>query len=161
MTNRYLQLSPDEINALLTDPSTAEELAYPEVELPPQVELDIDKSWHLIHFLLNGTAWEGTGPLGQAILGGIELEGTDAGYGPFRLLTPAEVSAISEALLTVSGEELWKRFDAQKAQAAEIYPQDWSGAEHERGYVLDRYSALQRYFQRASAHGKGVLTYLA
>jgi hypothetical protein len=32
--------------------------------------LDLDKAWHGIHFLLNGSAWETAAGAGEAVLGG-------------------------------------------------------------------------------------------
>jgi hypothetical protein len=68
--------------------------------------LDIDKTWHIIHFLLNGDAWEGSGPLFDAVLGGSQLTDEDIGYGPARFISPAEVAATAHALRSISGEEL-------------------------------------------------------
>ncbi|NUR82053.1 MAG: DUF1877 family protein [Terrabacter sp.] len=87
------------------DESLAEELVWDEEEEdgeangPADVSsakgrdtiwLDLDKSWHGIHFLLTGTDWSAgdAGAAGGAILGGRPV-GEDDGYGPARLLEPA------------------------------------------------------------------------
>src|SRR5262245_28760066 len=58
--------------------------------------LDIEKTWHAIHFLVVGDAWEvrAQEPATLCILGGEEL-GDDGGYGPARLHGPAAVAAIA------------------------------------------------------------------
>lgn len=50
--------------------------------------LDIDKSWHAIHFVLSGEVWgfDEDDPLSQVVLGGAPVNDDDMGYGPARLL---------------------------------------------------------------------------
>lgn len=90
----------------------------------------------LIHYRLNGEAWSADCQLADTILGGTELEGTDAGYGPFRYLAPADVRATAQALARISPEELWQRFDANRVTAAEIYPSGWTGDTGDRDYAF-------------------------
>ena len=59
-------------------------------------QLDLDKGWNGLQFLLTGDTYLTTG-LGAALMGGDEV-GDDLGYGPARWLTPAEVAAVSEEL---------------------------------------------------------------
>jgi hypothetical protein len=161
MIGNYLQLSAEQLEAIIDEPAEAENLAYPESEDFPSNALDIDKSWHLIHFLLAGEAWGGDGPLANVVLGGLELTGTDAGYGPFRYLTPAQVREASQALAGVSAQELWARFDATQVEAAEIYPTQWRGDDEEREYVSQNYDSLRRYFAEAATSGRAMLLYLS
>lgn len=161
MIGNYLPLTAEQLATIVENPVQAEALAYPDDgELPPDA-LDIDKSWHLIHFLLNGETWGGDGPLSQVVLGGTELPDTDAGYGPFRYLHPEEVQATSKALAEISSDELWSRFNADRAQAAEIYPQAWRGDDQEREYVQSNFAALQQLYAKAAASGNAMLLYLS
>jgi hypothetical protein len=161
MIGNYLKLSNEQLEAIINEPARAEEFAYPEDGDYPAGALDIDKSWHLIHFLLNGETWGGEGPLSNVVLGGHELPDTDAGYGPFRYLEPVEVRSTSEALASVSSEALWARFDAQQVQAAEIYPTSWSGDYGDREYISQNFETLRRFFSEAAASGKAMLMYLS
>ena len=45
-------------------------------------EVDLDKAWHAIHFLLAASAWEGEGLRAFLLVGGKELGDVDVGYGP-------------------------------------------------------------------------------
>ncbi|GBC61501.1 DUF1877 domain-containing protein [Desulfonema ishimotonii] len=85
-------------------------------------EIDLDKAWHGIHYLLTGTAWEGNGPENFIILGGREIGNVDVGYGPARAFSSGEVTQISSALHTVSDADLRKRYAPEKMDALEIYP---------------------------------------
>jgi hypothetical protein len=69
--------------AALDDPSLADRLLYGDLDDEdaemPESDLDLDKSWHGIHYLLTGTAWEIDEGAGTAILGGEEI-GEDTGH---------------------------------------------------------------------------------
>jgi hypothetical protein len=125
---------------------------------PDGTHLDIDKSWHAIQFLLTGEPWQGDPPFQNAVMGGTELGDEDVGYGPARCLTPAEVQSVSAALASLSGEQLWSRFDAKKFAEAEIYPQGWSS--EGKGYVVAYYDALRAFFAEAARAGDAIILYL-
>jgi hypothetical protein len=161
MTGRYLQLTPAQLETVIVRPELAMDLAYPEDDSSASA-LDIDKSWHIIHFLLTGEPWGGEGPLASAVLGGTELPGTDAGYGPFRYLTPPEVREVASALEAVPFADLWSRLKPEETEAAEIYPGKWGeDGEVEGQYVSQNYGALRVFYSSASEAGNAVLLYLA
>jgi hypothetical protein len=90
MTARYLRVDSRVIVGILSAPSSLLDVLYPEPENADHTAryLDIDKSWHIIHFLLNNHPWEGNGPRFGAVLGGTELTDEDVvGFGPARYLT--------------------------------------------------------------------------
>lgn len=79
----------------------------PAKELPPHIqplqdseELCLDKNWHLLHYLLTGTAWEGEFPAGFLLTSGREIGGPDydVGYGPARSFETAETQQIAQYL---------------------------------------------------------------
>jgi len=161
MIGNYLKLSGEQLDALVKDPSKAEDLVYPENGDYPAGALRIGKSWHLIHFLLTGDMWGGEYPLVNVVLGGNELPGTDAGYGPYRYLVDAEVKTISQALASISAEDLWSRFNVSLVQAAGIYHIPWTGNDDDKEYVSQNYEALRKYFSDAAASGNAMLLYLS
>ena len=112
--------------------------------------LYLDKAWDGINYLLTGKHFDTTTLVGQAILGGDEI-GEDMGYGPMRVLAPEQVKAISAALNDVTPDMLSKRYDPEKMDREQIYPNIWT-REKEEGlkYLLDNYGALQRFYKRAA-----------
>lgn len=120
--------------------------------------VSVEKMWGALHFLFTGTAFEVVGgPLGRAILGGAEI-GEDIGYGPARVLTAEEVHEVASALRSASFDELWKRFDAQKMNALQIYPQVWDEDEADlRGELEGYFDALVGCYVSASQAGKAML----
>jgi hypothetical protein len=154
MTARYLRVESRVIVDILSAPSSLVEVLYPEPENADHTTryLDIDKTWHIIHFLLNDHPWEGNGPRFGAVLGGTELTDEDLGYGPARYLTPAEVGATSRAIQQIGFDELWSGLDAARIRAVDLYSE---------AYARENYQALQAFFLRAANSNEAVILWLA
>lgn len=151
-TLQQLQDHPDEIEAYLYPDGGASE--------PPH-SMDLDKSWHGLHYLLTGTAFEGTPPLALAILGGAGI-GDEADYGPVRFLTPGEVASVAAALSGITAEELTRRYDPEAMEEQAIYPQIWASEGAEAlDYLLDYFGSLQAAYAEAAARGDAVLLWIA
>jgi len=160
MTGRYLRVDSSVVAGILDAPSTLLDVLYPEPESADHAAryLDIDKTWHIIHFLLNNHAWEGSGPLFGAVLGGTELTDEDLGYGPARYLTPADVGATAQAIQQVSFNELWSSLDEARIHEADLY---WETAPESEAYVRENYQALQAFFLKAATSNEAIILWLA
>ena len=123
---------------------------------PAEDGLNLEKSWHVLHYLLTGKTEEAPPPLGNAILGGEEI-GKDLGYGSARFLTPQQVRDVAAALASVSKEDLVRRFDLKVMIAARIYPvKDASELE----LALQHFEQLSRYYAGVAASGNAMLLYI-
>ncbi len=125
-------------------------------------DLDLDKMWHSIHFLLTGSAWGGEFPE-NFILQGREVGDVDVGYGPARGFTSWEVAQISSALDDIDGPDLLQRYDPQKLIAAEIYPSIWDRPEEEddiKEDILHSYVRLKAFIADAASRERAMLAYL-
>jgi len=153
--------------AVAVDPAQIEELSKNEKLLATTLfettgdndnELYLDKAWHIIHFLLNGTAWEVNSVAGQAVIGGKEF-GPDMGYGPAHLLTAKQVKEIAEALETITPEHLSAKYDPKAMEKAEIYPSNiWlRDGQEALEYLLNYYQPLRLFYQRAAKNGQAVI----
>jgi Domain of unknown function (DUF1877) len=160
MNGEYLRVSPSVIRDIQAEPSMLLYVLYPDPEPDgfKSRRLDIEKTWHIIHFLLNGDASDGSGPLFCAVLGGSQLTSDDLGYGSARFLDPTEVVATAKALSSISPEELWSRFDEARVRKAELY---WSTEPEGKGYALENYKALRSFFTVAAETGDAVILWLA
>lgn len=117
--------------------------------------LDLGRAWHGIHVLLNGSAWGGSPPLYDAVLGGSPL-GDPTSYEPVRFVSPAEVEALAEAL--PPPEELVPRFTHKAMRQAEVYPDDaWDDPGALTDFLLPAYHDLVLLFTDAAAAGEAVL----
>lgn len=122
----------------------------------PEAHVDLATSWHGVHYLLTGTAWDTSTTLGLAVLGGREV-GDDVGYGPPRLLEPGEVREIATALADVDHELLRQRFDPGAFAGAEIYPTGiWNEAAFD-DYLLPHLADLTQFYSDAAQSGSAVL----
>jgi hypothetical protein len=155
------RLSDGELRAVRDDPTMVDALLYGDLDDAdaemPEPELDLDKSWHAIHYLLTGTAWELREGAGTAILGGDEI-GEDGGYGPARLLSPETVHSVATALAMLDVETLRARFDTEAMASADIYPNVWAnGTEDFDSFLAPNFTRLRQFYQAAAANDQAVL----
>lgn len=155
------RLSTDEWRRVLDDPATVDTLLYGDLDDDqaemPDPELDLDKSWHAIHYLLTGTAWHIDEGAGSAILGGDPV-GEDGGYGPARVLDPERVRAVAASLGAVGVDTLRARFDPRAMASADIYPNIWERADEEfDAYLAPHFERLRSFYRQAAADGQAVL----
>lgn len=154
---RTMNLSPEEQDkhrARLVKELTA--VGFGSREGHEENGLNLEKSWHVLHYLLTGKAEEAPPPLGNAILGGKEI-GPDLGYGPARFLEPDQVREVASALSSITSEDLAKRFDLQAMIAANIYP---VRDESELPLAQDCFQHLADYYSEAAAAGNAMLLYV-
>lgn len=119
-------------------------------------ELNLDKSWHGIHFLLTGRIDEAPPPLGNAILGGTEI-GEDLGYGPARYLTPDQVREVGQALAGITSDDFARRFDPQKIRQAGVYALENDAT---ADYCVQYFEKMVAYYRDAAYQGNAMLLYL-
>ena len=148
----------EQVEALAAEPPPPRDEPYE----PREDELDIDKAWHGLHFLLTGTEWGGEPPLDFIASGGREVGDEDVGYGPARALTSAQVREIAAALEPITPEELATRFDPERMMKLDIYPGIWDRDPEEDtlGYLLEYFAALTAFVRRGADADCGMLVYL-
>ncbi|HLN65023.1 MAG TPA: YfbM family protein [Symbiobacteriaceae bacterium] len=121
----------------------------------------VDKAWHGIHFLLNGAAYTGDGPLFNVVLGGTEI-GEDLGYGPARYLTADQVREAAAAFGAISDDELRQRYNPRAFEDADIYPNIWVDEGDEAlDYVMEYLTQLRAFFLAAAQAGQAMLLYIS
>src|SRR4051812_22134863 len=98
MIGNFRRATDAEIARLLANPEEIGEFVYGSSGHINAEGIDIEKSWHGIHYLLTGTRDEGDGPLNFILAGGQEVGDVDVGYGPARAFTSEQVRGIAGAL---------------------------------------------------------------
>jgi hypothetical protein len=157
MIGNYLMIDESIIQDVQTGRRLIEELLY-ESEIQDDDFLDIDKSWHAIHFLLCNDTWGGEKPLFNVVLGGTEINQEDVGYGPARFLSVLEVKDTYKAIESISEDDMKEKFDWKELNNSEIYPTFRSNEEF--GYVWGHFEELKEFFKKASDTGKAMLLYI-
>ena len=124
---------------------------------------DLEKSWHGIHYLLNGSAWEGVPPLDFLVEGGRQVGRIDPEHGPVRAFRANEARAIYESMSSLSPYELRKRFNARDMAAKEIYPDIWTRSALEEDslrYLMDNLDKLRAFLRQTVEAQLGILVFL-
>jgi len=132
--------------------------------LGPVEEIDLDKSWHSIHYLLTKTAWEGEAPLNFLVLGGEEVGNIDVGYGTARAFRSDDVRRIHEVLQLIDEETLRSRFDPVDMMSLEIYPEIWDcdpADDHTFGYCAEYFDDLKNFIARTTEADFGMVISLS
>jgi hypothetical protein len=135
--------------------------ASPPPPPPGDDVLDLEKSWHGLHFLFTGTARETGLPEGFLVSGGLNLETDDNDSVP-RLLNADEVREVDAFLRSVSRDELARRYDARRMTELEVYPDAIWMRDTDREHpalddLLDAFDALRVFFATARERGEAVV----
>ena len=159
MIGNYRRVSETTLSTVCSNPQAISDFLYSGGSGGSD-DLDIDKTWHAIHYLLNGSRWEGTYPLICVVLGGECIGEQDVGYGPARYLTAQEVKDVAIAIEAIPGSTLLERYDADRMNQTEIYPRGWSDSPGDRTYIEQHYSSLVKFFRSAADAGDAMIIYL-
>lgn len=148
--------NPDEVLQYYDDAS--------EGELPDEAQgedLDLDKAWHGLHYILTGTAWGGDTPQNSLLLGGEQIgdeEEHDVGYGPARVLLPAQVATFLQALDAITPIEVSKRFNLTEMEKLDIYPSVWDRKDEAfEEWIQESLVELRNFLQRAVNQKKAII----
>ena len=131
--------------------------------------IDLDKAWEPLNFLLTGTAMEGDEPACYLARGGEELAGEDrddeeSGYSSIRALTPEQVAAFDRHLSSLTIDELRRRFDVNRMVELRIYSKRRGKAptddEETLGHLIEAFEDLRTFVRETAASGAGAIAYL-
>jgi hypothetical protein len=158
---RFAAATDEEVASMVRDPQRIIAFLYDEGGASePERRLDIDKSWHGMHFLLTGEVWTGTMPLGFLIAGGVTIGDINVGYGPARAFTSGDVRDIDAALRPISRADLMARWDVERIRAADLYAVDADDVETEDSYVGVYFEQVKRFVSELVRDGLGMLVYM-
>lgn len=157
MIGYFRRLPPATAHLAMTDAASVDHLF---AGLGAEAELDVDKAWHAIHFVLNGEPWPGPGLLSQVVFGG-ESFGDDLGYGPARHLDPATVNAVAQELRSIDPDAIVAAMDLSRLDESEVYPGGWlDEGDNSRRYIGDKLRALCAFYATAAKHEEAVIAWL-
>ena len=172
--------APDVLAELETGQLPALEFVYPmesdDAAYRDGSILNIDKSWHAIHFLLarvkKGAAqraihtitarfvWNTKLPSGF-LLAGTEV-GDDLGYGPVRILPPSQILEVSEFLAVLPDDFVESRLNFGSLRRAGVYPSIWDRKDPDHlEYVSSHFQSLRKFISTAANRAEGVAQVIA
>lgn len=157
MIGNYLEIDDQKLASLYENPETISSVLYEEYS---EQVIDIDKSWHGIHFLLTGEQYGGQPPLSNVVFGVTPIGEEDVGYGPAMGTPASTVKAIAEALSAVTDDEFRSKFDMAALNAADVYPQIWNEGQEALEYLATYFRELRDFYMKAAENGNAVITFI-
>jgi len=132
---------------------------------PFEPAVDLEKSWHMLHYLFTGHVDEANAP-GNALLTGEEIGG-DVGYGPCRLHDVAATAVFAEFLTSLDVARLQARVNYRAMSQMQVYAMPrgrGSDAEFEgelRTEVGFYFPRLRDYVAATAARHGGLLIWIS
>jgi uncharacterized protein DUF1877 len=120
----------------------------------------LNKAWHAIHFVLNGSRLGGDEPLNFLVDQGTPVGEVDVGYGPARVLTSEQVRRLARALTEIGPDVVAERVDLKRFDDEAIYPGNWQQNGYSAQYVVEHYADMRRLVARAAEQGQGLILYI-
>jgi len=154
-----IRVNATELRAILSKSAQALETAITGAGEEMVGYVDLDRSWHAIHYVLTGSADGGPEPHCFLHRGGVSLDYESAFV---RALSVEATQAFHEALDGVDDEEFANRFDVAQLHEAGICPQDWDETDADTALVsvLTYYIFLRNFVKAAAADGCGLVIHL-
>jgi hypothetical protein len=159
----FRRVSSRVIDELRANPERIKAILYPqqtETAIDDDVRIDVDTSWHALHFLFTGSAAAGKPPL-DFILGGTSVGDIDLGEGPARTFTSAEVRKIAAGLALINKDTQRARWNPAVLLGNQIYPGHWDrpGKTSSFEFVAEQFDALKDFVTTTAQAEAGMIVY--
>ena len=123
----------------------------------PHARVDLDRSWHALHWLLNGSAWGGDPPLAWAIHISHDF-GDRVGYGRVGYLSPQQVREVAAALAGFPEDDLFRCYAPEAMESQRVYGVLRDDPPAKIAYLLRHFQALRAFYADVAARGVSVIT---
>ncbi|MEO5867538.1 MAG: DUF1877 family protein [Sphingomonas sp.] len=127
-------------------------------------EIDLDKSWHIIHYLLTGEISRAPEPLGLIGDDLHPLADIELGSGKPNVISADIVKAFTDAVADMSDEDFLSRFKPDDMPNDELYLGDLierGDGDDIKGYTLDNFHRLRDFVAAAAKDGQSLITYFS
>ena len=123
-------------------------------------EFDADKMWHGLYYLLTETAWEGDAPFCY-LLNAPSIGNEEVAYGPAMAISASQTKELNRHLEDMDRQSLLARFNAERMNELEIYPDIWDeDVEKLKAELGEAFDMLKAYCQKCAYHGLGMVSYI-
>jgi Domain of unknown function (DUF1877) len=160
MVAMFKMITPTELKEIRRNPVYLEDLLLPEdVPDPFAGQIDLEKSWHSLHFMLTGTLKPDGTALGDALMGGEEVGRERCfGYDRPRLIDFDRVQEINRALSGLDFEQLYSAVDLQSPLLAKVYL--GQNLEDDKEYLAHYFELLVALYRTAAESKSAIVAYL-
>lgn len=152
------------LSKLFGKKDTNEVINIPDLEFVEgeNIDDDLDKSWHGIHYCLNKTEYDAAPPMDFITLGGEMAGDIEVGYGPARLINSSIVKDINERLSKITSEQLQQNYNPTEMDKLDIYPNIWVRDDEEGfEYIIEYFDSLKSFVANCAKHNLGMAIYLS
>ena len=153
----YMEISEEKLQKLLDSDDLLEDIeALSEEE--DNNEIDIDKMWDALHFLLTGASADHleNNLRSNMVVGHTVIDEENL----LAYTSSAKVKEIVEEIAGINFTSILAGFDMQKCKDAEIYPDIWDDEEDKEDIMedlSDSFDQLKQLYRTAAEHRNGVL----
>ncbi|MDT0124756.1 DUF1877 family protein [Paenibacillus sp. RRE4] len=152
MSGRYVVVTDELVNSIQSGEVSVHDC---------QVDLDIDKTWQMLQFTLNGNLVDGEPPLGYVVpLASQQYLGNYSDMDLF-LINNKQVLEAYMALEQLTPEDVRMRFSLDKMLAEGVYPvmEGWDEEEIFQE-IVQTIDMIQALFQVTVENGNGIIFYV-
>lgn len=130
-------------------------------QVPEDCKIDLDKSWHGIHFLLSRCDFKSSPYTSFLLSGGHRIPLSVQVPAPTRAFLSSEVKVIASILSNISDKMLMSYYQPQIMNHLEIYPEEWSNLNEEndwvQNYLVGSFSGLKEFVIHAASQNFSVI----
>ncbi|MBL9069270.1 MAG: DUF1877 family protein [Sphingopyxis sp.] len=156
----YVAPKPGFLSRLFDSPAKVAKVPVP--ERSDGDETGLDKSWHIVHYLLSGDSGRGAGPL--AIIGDDlhPLADLDLGLGKPNVISAEAAKAFTVAAAAMSEVDFLVRYVPDEMPLDELYMGEVvarGDVDDIREYALENFHVLRNFVRQAAENNEAIITY--
>ncbi len=163
MIGNIVRVSQNELNTFLENSELFENKIYSEENYDAEWNLDLDKSWEGIQYLLTGKGMaelEEPNILTRAFFSFQILdEEQDLGYGPAQYLTSEQVTETNSELQKLDIDKLKNKVSGTDMIEKGIYPEIWTESEAIE-FLFDNFKDFLDFYKKASENNEAILSFI-
>ncbi|WP_167571817.1 YfbM family protein [Aquimarina algiphila] len=163
MIGNIVRVSQNELNTFLENSELFENKIYSEENYDAEWNLDLDKSWEGIQYLLTGKGMaelEEPNILTRAFFSFQILdEEQDLGYGPAQYLTSEQVTETNSELQKLDIDKLKNKVSGTDMIEKGIYPEIWTESEAME-FLFDTFKDFLDFYKKASENNEAILSFI-
>ncbi|WP_271784429.1 YfbM family protein [Aquimarina algiphila] len=163
MIGNIVRVSQNELNTFLENSELFEKKIYSEENYDAEWNLDLDKSWEGIQYLLTGKGMaelEEPNILTRAFFSFQILdEEQDLGYGPAQYLTSEQVTETNSELQKLDIDKLKNKVSGTDMIEKGIYPEIWTESEALE-FLFDNFKDFLDFYKKASENNEAILSFI-
>jgi len=165
MIGNVMRISEAQLASYKETPELIEEKVFDEDNYEAEWFLDLDKAWEGIHYIIARRSLMESDDEPDVLVRALfscQLvdEQQDLGYGPVNYLTAQQVKETNAELQKISEEEAKSRLDLKDMAKKQVYPGIWA-EEDAVDYVLEYFTELKYFYQKASENNEAILFFLS